>query len=354
MAKKASQPRPVRRDELPVAEITDHCRVYVDGVMQSDQQLHPATLDHVRELEARGHDAFVWLSLNEPTERHMHQIAEDFHIHELITEDAVAAHQRPKVERYDSQLFMVVRSIIYRDHETVKDARQIIESGEVQMLIGPNFIITIRHRTRLPGLESRLDDAEELASYGPMGIAWAMSDHLVDHYLRVVEVLSTEVDELEEEVFTPNTRIDIQTIYNLKREILEMRHAIDPLAPALRQLITGNEDLIGKQLRSYFRDVLDHEMQAKDQVASFDERLSSLIDAGVAIISLQQNSDMRAISAYVGMAAVPTLIAGVYGMNFDNMPELHTQHGYFVVVTLMIVIVLALWVAFKKMGWLDK
>lgn len=220
------------------------------------------------------------------------------------------------------------------------------------MLMDEQFIITIRHRTPMPDLTMRLDGPQEISSYGPMIIAWAWADYLVDGYLRIVNILAEEVDELEEEVFTPGSSFNIEHIYMIKREILEMRHAIDPLAPALRMLVTQHKDMIAKQLRSYLRDVLDHEMVAKDYVANFDERLSSLIDAGVAKISLQQNSDMRAISAYVGMAAVPTLIAGIYGMNFENMPELATNYGYYIVILVMVLTVSLMWWYFRKMNWI--
>lgn len=345
---------PPHRSAMPVEEITDHCRVYVDGNLQTAELTHNEALRKVKELNGNGHRAFVWLSVEEPTQAHMIQLAEDFDIHELIVEDAVAAHQRPKVERYDDQLFIVVRSVVYRDHETVDDASDIINTGEVQMLVSDDFIITIRHKTKLPLLDARLDAPDEVNAYGPMGIAWAWSDHLVDNYIRIVGELSQDVDELEEEVFTPGSTFNIEQIYMLKREILEMRHSVDPLDPAFRLMIGANKDMINKQLRSYLRDVLDHIMVVKDQVISFDERLSALIDAGVAKITLQQNSDMRAISAYVGMAAVPTLIAGVYGMNFEHMPELGSRYGYYIVIAVMIGIVTWLWWYFKKMRWLEK
>lgn len=347
-----THPISAERKQLGVDDIVDHCMIYVDGRAIQGWFDYESGLKRVKDFVASGHKAFMWLSLEEPSEQHMMQVADDLHIHELIVEDAVTAHQRPKVESYDDQIFMVVRSVFYRDHETVDDANEIIKTGEVQMLIGEHFIITIRHRTPMPDLTMRLDDPQEISSYGPMIIAWAWADYLVDGYLRIVNILAEEVDELEEEVFTPGSSFNIEHIYMIKREILEMRHAIDPLAPALRMLVTQHKDMIAKQLRSYLRDVLDHEMVAKDYVANFDERLSSLIDAGVAKISLQQNSDMRAISAYVGMAAVPTLIAGIYGMNFENMPELATNYGYYIVILVMVLTVSLMWWYFRKMNWI--
>lgn len=340
--------RPPGRLRVPVERAIDHCRVFVGG-RRLPGEFTPGSA--LAETSGRG-EGFVWLGLQGPDEDQMQKIAAQFGIHELIVEDVVSAHQRPKVERYDDQLFIVVRSVTYADKETVSNTRQIIETGEVQMVLGPDFIITIRHGTVLPRLDLRLEEDPELCAMGPSAMVWAVADHLVEEYGRISTLLSEEVDRLEEEVFTPGSRFNIEQIYTLKREILEMRHAIAPLVPALRSLTTDNKDLLGKQLRSYFRDVMDNGSIAADQVAGFDERLSSLIDASVAKITLQQNSDMRTISAVVGMAAAPTLIAGIYGMNFDHMPELHWEYGYYVVLGVIVLIVGLLWWWFRRKNWL--
>ncbi|MCS4489367.1 magnesium and cobalt transport protein CorA [Corynebacterium sp. ES2794-CONJ1] len=338
------------------AAIIDHLYIYEDGILNEELTVRsPKELAEVISTCETGDNRFLWLSLVEPSNAQMQDIAEHIALHELITEDAVTAHQRPKVERYDDQLFVVVRSVKYTDfdinEESVVRTRQVISTGEVQMVVGPRSIITIRHNTPLPDVAKRLVH-QDTTSYGPMAIAWAMSDCLVDDYMMISRELTKDVDELEEEVFTPQSDFSIDQIYLLKREILEMRHAIDPLAPALRSLLGNNADLIDDQIHSYFRDVLDHEIVAKDEIASCDERLTNLITAAVAKVTLQQNTDMRSISAFVGMAAVPTLVAGIYGMNFANMPELETQYGYFIVLAIMVSLVIAMWLAFKKWNWL--
>lgn len=344
------RPPPSRgRLRVPVERAIEQCRVYVDGVQRRGQFSYSAAL---RELARFDDNGFVWLSLKEPTEEHMLRIAAEFDIHELIVEDTVTAHQRPKLERYDDQLFMVIRSVQYADQHEVADRRQIIDTGEVQMLVGRKFIITIRHETGLPDPQHKVDADPDLRASGPLALAWATADHLVDEYLRISELLEIEVERLEEEVFTANASFDIEQIYTLKREILEMRHAVDPLLPALRALLQDNKDLIKKQLRSYFRDVLDHAIIAADRVDSYDERLSALINAGVAMVSLRQNRDMRTISAVVGMAAVPTLIAGIYGMNFEHMPELDTEYGYYFTLAFIALAVLAMWWWFRRNNWL--
>ena len=191
-----------------------------------------------------------------------------------------------------------------------------------------------------------------MVELGPVAMAWKILDMMVDRYSEIVRLLAIEVDEIEEEVFTPQTKFNIDRIYMFKREILEMKHAIDPLSVALKAMINDHKDLISKQIRSYLRDVNDHELVVKDQVSSFDERLTSLIDASVAKVTMQQNSDMRTISAVVGMWAAPTLVAGIYGMNFDIMPELHWALGYPTAIIIMILVVVGLWAWFRKNHWL--
>ncbi|QGU07344.1 Magnesium transport protein CorA [Corynebacterium occultum] len=337
------------RLRVPVERVIEQCRVYLDGVQRKGQYSYSSALREVEQHEGRG---FVWLSLNEPSEEHMLKIAEVFDIDELIVEDAVTAHQRPKLERYERQLFMVIRSVQYSDRNKVADRREIIDTAEVQLLMGQNFIITIRHDTELPDPQPKIEEDPDIRGEGPAAIAWATADHLVDEYVRIAALLEMEVDRLEEEVFTPGSKFDIEQIYTLKREILEMRHAVDPLIPALRALIQDNKDLVRKEARSYFRDVLDHAIIAADQVDSYDERLSALINAGVAMVSLRQNRDMRTISAVVGMAAVPTLIAGIYGMNFDYMPELHYRYAYFITLAFIVLAVLVMWWWFRRNDWL--
>ncbi|WJZ02300.1 magnesium/cobalt transporter CorA [Corynebacterium freiburgense] len=345
--------RNIRNSSLPhrtIESVIERCRVYVDGHRLPEEFTYAAALAEVRNRN----NSFVWLGMLEPSEEHMNNVAEAFGLHELIVEDAVSAHQRPKVERYDDQVFFVVRSVKYQEHESVSDAKEIISTGEVQMIVGKDFIITIRHgeHTKIAGLRQKVEQDPEQCALGPSAVAWRIADILVDEYLSISTQLGYDVDELESEVFTPNSRFDIEQIYMIKREILEMRHAIDPLAQALQALIQNHKDLLPKPIRSYFRDVLDHELIVADRVAGYDERLSALIDAGVAKITLQQNSDMRKISALVGMAALPTMIAGIYGMNFNYMPELQWKYAYFVVLGIMVGSVLIMWWSLRKNNWL--
>lgn len=336
------------RVPVPIERNIDFCRIFLDGKKLPGE----ARVTHALHLLEEQENAFVWLSLSEPSTTQMERIAEIFNLHDLIVDDIVDAHQRPKMERYDDQLFMVVRSVYYRDDEEVDDAREIISTGEVQVVLGPKFAITIRHDAPLPDLTRQLEEDEELAILGPPAAAWKVFDYVVDNYLRVASALGRDVDELENEVFTPRRDINIDKIYMYKREILEMRHAIDPLAPALRSGLANNKDMLRKMLRSYFRDVQDNATIVSDHVSGFDERLSSLLDASVAKVNMRQNSDMRTISAVVGMAAAPTMIAGIYGMNFAYMPELAWRWGYPAVLILMATVMGVMYWWFRKNDWL--
>lgn len=343
---------PPNRIRVPVERAIRECRLYVQGKQYPGQANYATALKDIEALSDGTSKDFVLVDLEEPSEEQMTKVAQRYDVDELIVEDAVNAHQRAKLERYEDQLFTVVRSVRYAGNKDLVDRRDIIQTGEVQMVIGRKFIIVVSHGTDLPNPERRLEQAPELRSKGPLSIAWAITDYLVDEYTRIAEALEDRVDGLEEEVFTLGAEFDIENIYVLKREILEMRHAIDPLIPALRALIDNHKDLTSKQIRAFFRDVLDHAMLAKDKVDSFDERLTSLIHAGSAIISLRQNQDMRTISAVVGMAAAPTMIAGVYGMNFENMPELQWHYAYYVCLAAMIGVVVLMWWWFKRNNWL--
>lgn len=345
--KKLTQPE-VTQFKVPVEEAIEHCRVFVDGEALPGEYTPRTAQEALREY-GRG---FIWVGMHEPYESQMTQVASEFNIHELIVEDTVQAHQRPKLERYDDQLFVVARSVNYRDHDEVKDKRQIITTGEIQMIVAYDFLITVRHSAKLPNLAHCINDEQDLVELGPIALAWKVLDMMVDRYKEITTLLETEVDEVEEEVFTPDAQFNIDRIYMFKREILEMKHAVAPLSTALQAMVNDHKDLIPKKIRSYLRDVNDHELVVRDEVASFDERLTSLIDASVAKVSMQQNSDMRTISAVVGMAAAPTMVAGIYGMNFDHMPELHTEYGYPIALLVMVGIVALMFWWFRRNNWL--
>ncbi|MCW2731818.1 MAG: magnesium transporter [Mycobacterium sp.] len=339
---------------VPVARAMVDCGVYADGHRLPGKYTHAAALHKVRELEMDGVRAFVWVGLHEPDEHQMQAVADVFGLHELAVEDAVHAHQRPKLERYDNTLFLVLKTIMYVEHESVAKAREIVETGEIMIFVGPDFVVTVRHGDHggLAGVRKRMDSSPTNCALGPYAVLHAIADHVVDHYLEVTDLVETDIDAMEENVFSPTSETDIEHIYLLKREVVEMRRAVGPLNLALQRLGSDHHDLISKEVRRYIRDVVDHNTQASDRIASYDEVLSSLVQAAVGKVSMQQNMDMRKISAWVAIAAVPTALAGIYGMNFEHMPELAWTWGYPMVLFVMATVCSVLYLTFRRNHWL--
>ncbi|MGV0607597.1 magnesium/cobalt transporter CorA [Mycolicibacterium sp. XJ1904] len=342
---------PVR---VPVAHATVDCGIYCDGTRLPGSFTHDAAQDKVEELRREGRNAFVWIGFHEPDERQMQTVADVFGLHPLAVEDAVHAHQRPKLERYDDTLFLVLKTVTYVEHESIAYAREIVETGEVMIFVGPNFVVTVRHGEHggLAGVRKHLEASPHLLELGPYAVMHAIADHVVDGYLDVTESIETDIDAMEEDVFSPTKRTDIECIYLLKREMVELRRAVGPLATDLQSLGSEHADLISVEILRYMGDVLDHAIKASDRIAGFDEVLSSLVQAAVGKVAMQQNTDMRKISAYVAIAAVPTAIAGIYGMNFEHMPELSATWGYPAVLLFMVVICGLLFGAFRRNHWL--
>jgi magnesium transporter len=339
---------------VPLAQAMVDCGVYVDGQRLPGKFTHAAALAKARELETAGKDAFVWIGLHEPDEHQMETVADVFGLHELAVEDAVVAHQRPKLERYNKTLFLVLKTVNYVEHESVAKAREIVETGEIMIFVGADFVVTVRHGEHggLAAVRKRLDATPAIMKLGPYAIMHAIADHVVDHYLDVTDMIEVDIDAMEEEIFSPGTHTNIECIYLLKREIVELRRSVSPLTTALQRLGTDHTDLVSIEVMRYMRDVLDHQILASDRISSYDDMLSSLVNAALGKVAMQQNVDMRKISAWVAIAAVPTAIAGIYGMNFDHMPELRWVWGYPAALGLMFVICFLLYRTFRHNHWL--
>ena len=339
---------------VPVARAMVDCGVYVDGQRAPGKYTHAAALDKVHELERAGKQAFVWIGLHEPDHHQMQAVADVFELHELAVDGAVCAHQRPKLERYDKTLFMVLKTVNYVAHESMANARKVVETGEIIVFVGADFVVTVRHgeHSGLAGVRKELEASPALMMLGPYAIMHAIADHVVDGYLDITDLIERDIDAIEENVFSSTQPTNIDQIYMLKREVVELRRAVSPLTVALQRLSTDDSEPISVEVRRYLRDVLDHNIQASDRIASYDEMLSSLVNAALGKIAMQQNVDMRKISAWVAIAAVPTMIAGIYGMNFDNMPELHWAWAYPVVLAGMATVCLLLYRTFRRNHWL--
>jgi magnesium transporter len=339
------QRTPGRRDG---ADAVIDCAVYVGG--QRQEAVNPE--DALRIATERG--GFVWLGLYAPSEEELSSIAEQYRLHPLAVEDAVYAHQRPKLERYDDALFMVLKTATYVEHEQLTATSEVVGTGEVMVFLGRHYVITVRHgeHSGLTELRHRLEEQRDLLSLGPAAVLYAVADHVADTFVEVAGAVEEDVDELEASVFSPERTDDIPRLYQLKRELLQLRRAVSPLEGPLQQLADRPIDVIPDAMRSYFGDVLDHAIRVRDQVSSLDELLTSILQASLARTSLADNEDTRKISAWAAMIAVPTLITGVYGMNFDYMPELHWRYGYPMVLLAIVAVCYLLYRGFKRNGWL--
>jgi magnesium transporter len=347
------RPRPAGapRSRPPRREIDDpviDCAIYIDGRRQ------PAVAPSEALRVATEQDGFVWLGLYEPTEAELGVYADEYGLHPLAIEDAVYAHQRPKLDRYDDAVFMVLKTARYVEHEQLTATSEVVDTGEVMIFLGPHYVITVRHgdHSELHQLRGRLEEERDLLCLGPSAVLYAVADLVVDNFVDVVAAVDEDVDELEASVFSPQRTDDIGRLYQLKRELMQLRRAVSPLEVPLQRLAERQVDVVPEAIGSYFRDVLDHAIRVRDQVAALDELLSSILQASLARTGLSDNEDTRKISAWAAIVAVPTLITGVYGMNFDHMPELHTRYGYPTVLVGIVIVCVLLYRGFKRNGWL--
>jgi magnesium transporter len=347
----------VSADSIPVRGADDRreavvaCAVYVDGV-RLPGCFSPA--DAVAEVDGR-EDGFVWIGLHEPDEEQIRDVAEAFGLHELAVEDAVHAHQRPKLERYGEDLFMVLKTVGYVEHESPTTANEIVESGEIMVFLGARYVVTVRHgqHVGLRDVRQELEAVPHRLAGGPAVVLHGIADRVVDGYLEVVDAVQGDMDLLEAAVFAPRSTIGVDQMYLVKREAMELKRAVMPLTGTLHQLSDGGcAGLVPDAVRSYLRNVDDHLAIVAERVAAFDEQLATLVDATLAKVTLQQNNDMRRISAWVAIVAVPTMMVGVYGMNFEHMPELRWKYGYPLLLLLILVACLTLHRQFKRNRWL--
>jgi magnesium transporter len=340
--------------DLPADQAVVDCGVYVDGVRLPGTFTHAAARAKVGELQLAGQEAFAWIGLHEPNEHQMQEVGGVFGLHPLAIEDAVQAHQRPKLERYDETLFLVLKTLNYVPHDSLVLTREIVETGEIMIFVNGDFVVTVRHGEHggLSAVRKRMDADPQHMRLGPFAVMHAIADTVVDHYLAVTTLMATDIDAIEEMAFTPGARTNIEPIYQIKREVGKLRRSVNPLSVPFARLQTEHKDLISKEVRRYLRDVGDHHAHAADQIASYDENLSSLVQAALARVEMQQNTDMRKISAWAGLLAVPTMIAGIYGMNFEYMPILKWHWGYPTIMALMVIIWMLLYRNFRRRNWL--
>ncbi|MDT0574133.1 magnesium and cobalt transport protein CorA [Streptomyces sp. DSM 3412] len=332
--------------------------VYQDGVRVSS----PGTLaDTFRELR-RAPDGMAWIGLARPTETELLSLAAEFDLHPLAVEDAMEAHQRPKLERYGETLFVVLRAARYLD------AQEEVDFGELHVFVGPDFVITVRHGAApdLSAVRRRMEETPELLKLGPEAVLYAILDTVVDGYAPVVAGVQNDVDEIETEVFRGDPEVS-RRIYELSREMVEFQRATRPLVGMLHGLMAGfTKYETDEELQRYLRDVADHVTHTSERVDGFRQALTEILTVNATLVTQQQNAEMRAlaeagfeqneeikkISSWAAILFAPTLVGTIYGMNFEHMPELGWSFGYPFAIGLMGVVCASLYVIFKRRDWL--
>jgi magnesium transporter len=319
------------------------CAIYEDGVRRDGK----VELTHAYD-ERHEPGKFVWVGLYEPTEEEFDSLRREFGLHPLAVEDAIHAHQRPKLEVYGDMVFLVLKTARY------VDPTEVIELGEVLVFLGDDYVITVRHgeASSLKPVREALDADPDRLRKGPGAVLHAILDQVVDDYQPAIEGLETDIDEVEETLFSGERSNPAERIYRLQREVLGFRKATGPLVDPIDKLARGHFALIHPEIRDYFRDVNDHLIRARDQLDAMRDLLATSLQANLTQIGVRQNEDMRKISAWVAIAAVPTAIAGIYGMNFEHMPELRWELGYPAVIALMALVCTFLYFRFRRSGWL--
>lgn len=322
------------------------CAVYTKG------ERRPGELPLEEALEAASEpDSFVWIGLHEPDAHEFGAVREEFGLHDLAVEDAVNAHQRPKLEIYDEDLFVVLKTALYDDDS------ETVEFAELQLFVGANYVVSVRHgrASALAQVRKTIEHDLDRIRCGPMAVLHAVIDRVVDDYVPVIAGLDKDMAEIEDAVFDtnrPRGSDPTQRIFKLKREVLDLLRNTEPLLEPLGALAAGTLPGAHEELHSYFRDVEDHLTRVVTSIHHFRDLLTDALDANLAQVTTRQNDDMRTISAWVAIGGIPTVVGAIYGMNFEHMPELGTRYGYFVVVAVTAVICLLLYRRLKRIGWL--
>jgi magnesium transporter len=319
-----------------------HCAHYKDGARATEGRL---PLDEA--ADRRNGDGFVWIGLEDPAPDELLEVAERFDLPPLAVEDAMQAHQRPKIEDYENGYFLVLHTARYLDDE------EVVEFGEVHVFTGPSYVIVVRQGAAndLQSARERLEAQPELVRLGPASAVWAVMDKVVDDYGPVVEGLENDIEEVEGLVFQEGGD-QTRRIYFLRRELARFYRAVHPLLMALDALESRTRNRVPDVLREYLRDVEDHVHRVEEEVATMRDVLGSIFQADLAVIGLQQNDVVRKISGWAAIIAVPTFMASIWGMNFKHMPELNSRFGYPMAVAAMLVVGATLYRALRRAGWL--
>ncbi|HEY4999130.1 MAG TPA: magnesium/cobalt transporter CorA [Usitatibacter sp.] len=321
-----------------------NCVAYQDG-----KKLADIPKEAISEYLRRP-DCFVWVALRDPSPLELEEMAVEFDLHPLAIEDAHHGHQRPKIEEYGTSLFAVLQVLQLRDDE--------VGVGEIAIFVGKNYILTVRQGTEqgFAEVRARAESEPELLAHGSGFVLYALMDNIVDRYFPVVDALEVELEGIEERIFTEkagdSARANIQALYKLKHKGMIVRHAVEPLIEAVHKLYGGRVPQVCVGTQEYFRDVYDHLLRVSQQLDGLRDMVTIAMQVNLSMISLSENEVTKRLAAYAALVAVPTMIAGIYGMNFKVMPELSWDYGYPLAVGLMFFIDAYLWSKFRRTGWL--
>lgn len=319
-----------------------NCVAYKNGIRKAELPLHK-----VHEA-LEDEEQFVWIGLHEPSQEIMQQVQHEFNLHDLAVEDAQKAHQRPKVELYGDIVFVVLRT-------AQKNAHNHIEFGETHFFVGKNFIVVIRHGSTVAYTEvrARCETTPELLSKGQSFVLYAIMDFIVDRYFPVVEELETDLEDIEEKVFKEKpSRETTEQIYQLKREVLDVKRAVSPLIDICTRLMRPDIKNISVETHAYLRDVNDHALRINEMVDNTRELLNSALEANFSLISISQNDTNKKFAGWAAIIALPTMVAGFWGMNFDVIPETQSEHGFYTIIFLTAIACVTLYLLFRRSGWL--
>lgn len=318
-----------------------NCAAYAEGRKIADIRKEEIS-DYLKRPEA-----FVWVALKDPTAEELHEMQEEFGLHPLAVEDARHGHQRPKIEEYGDSVFAVLHNVELHGDE--------VQVGEIHLFVGPNYVLSVRQRTEqgFASIRARAEREPHLLSHGSGFVFYAITDAVVDRYFPVVDALESELEVIEGRIFEDSSpRANIEALYDLKRKLMDVRHAVEPLIEAVQKLYGGRVPQVCQGTQDYFRDIYDHLLRVSQQLDGLRDMVITAMSVNLSMIQLAESVVTKRLAAYAALVAVPTLIAGIYGMNFEHMPELKWMFGYPLSLAFMAGIDFYLFRRFRRAGWL--
>ena len=321
---------------------------WCEGARRDDSDLTTAL------ARAKDGEGFVWVGLHRPSENTVESLGDMLDIHELVVADAAHGHRRSKLEQYDENLFMVASTVSYLERDEQQSVAEIVSTGELMIILGPHWVVTSRQRgkSRMAEVRALVERVSPDMPEGPWQVLHACLSIAIDDFVRVAGQMQDDVEDVEELIFGLTRGVEIDRPYQIKRELIEFRRCVSPLCSPLAQLAAHDLKLVHDDARPYFRDLSDLVQEVRENIHTMEDQLTNILQAALAMAAVTDNRDMRKISAAVAILAVPTTLGAVYGMNFDNIPELHWQYGYFALMVVNVGLMITLYLIFRKIRWL--